>query len=299
MNDSMRGRKTRVQTLPSQLKDIFQRRQATIMPGTPTSLYARVIEKTGFDCAYVTGAGIANMSLGVPDIGLVTLTELADHVRSICSVVSIPVLVDCDTGFGNAINVRRTVQMIEAAGAAGCQLEDQVFPKKCGHFAGKAIIPADEMVQKIHAAVDARRDGDFQIVARTDALAVSGLNEALDRAHMFVEAGADVTFVEAPTNMETIRKIVTEIDAPQVLNLVHGGLTPSIPHDELKEMGFGTVLYANAALQGALQAVTRILASLKEHGSLEKVKDQLASFELRQESVEKGFFDDLESKYRS
>lgn len=269
------------------------------MPGTPNALFARVIEATGFDCAYVTGAGIANMSLGVPDVGLVALTELVEHVRSICSAVSIPVLVDCDTGFGNAINVRRTVQLVESAGAAGCQIEDQVFPKKCGHFAGKAVIPAEEMAQKIRAAADARRDDDFQIVARTDALAVSGLSEALDRAHRFIEAGADVTFVEAPTDKETIGRIVRELAVPQILNHVHGGLTPVIPHEEIRQMGYGGVLFANAALQGALHAVTRVLGSLKERGSLEEVLGELASFEMRQDAVGKSAFDALESKYRS
>jgi 2-methylisocitrate lyase-like PEP mutase family enzyme len=296
---SINGRETRLQTLPHQLKDIFQRREAVMMPGTPNALFARVIEATGFDCIYVTGAGIANMSLGVPDIGLVTLTELAGHVRSICSVVSIPVLVDCDTGFGNAINVGRTIKLIESAGAAGCQLEDQVFPKKCGHFSGKAVISAEEMAQKIRAAVDARHNDAFQIVARTDALAISGLNEALDRAHMYIEAGADVTFVEAPTDAEMIRRIVTELEVPQILNHVHGGLTPVMPPEEIRELKFGAVLYANAALQGALHAVTRVLSSLKKNGSLEEVGGELASFELRQEAVGKEIYDRLESKYRS
>lgn len=286
-----------VQTKANKLKAIFQRRNATLIPGTPNALFANVIESLDFETAYVTGAGIANMHLGAPDIGLVTLSELADHVRAISDSVSIPLLVDGDTGFGNAINTYRTVRTIEAAGASGIQLEDQEFPKKCGHFSGKEIIPLNEMVQKIKAAVDSRTNGDFQIVARTDAIAVEGLNAAIDRANAFVEAGADVIFVEAPTSVGDMARISREIPAPQIVNIVHGGKTPALPRTQLAEMGFAGILYANAALQSALFAVTETLTSLKETGSLDAAKDRLASFEARQKAVRKFTFDLMEKRY--
>src|SRR3954447_19488575 len=182
----------------TRVKALFRSRRAAILPGTPNALFARVIAAHGFEAVYVTGAGIANMSFGVPDIGLVTLTELVDHVAAIADAIDVPILADADTGFGNPISTARTLRLLERAGAAGIQIEDQVFPKKCGHFAGKQVIPAGEMVQKIEAAVDARHDGDLQIVARTDARAIEGLEAAIARAQAYVEAGADVTFVEAP-----------------------------------------------------------------------------------------------------
>src|SRR5579872_337664 len=183
------------------LKSIFNRRQATIIAGAANGLFARLIEELGYEAVYVTGAGVANMYLGVPDIGLTTLTEIADHVAAISDAVAVPLLVDADTGFGNAVNMVRTVRVLERAGAAGIQIEDQVFPKRCGHFSGKAVIPLDEMVQKIKAAVDARKDADLQIIARTDARAVEGLDKAIERAQAFAAAGADLTFVEAPLSL--------------------------------------------------------------------------------------------------
>jgi len=287
-----------VKTTTERLKSIFARRDATLIPGAPNALFARVAEDLGYECVYVTGAGIANMHLGVPDIGLVTLSELADHVRAIADVVGLPLLVDGDTGFGNPINTARTVRMIERAGGAGLQLEDQVFPKKCGHFSGKDVIPLEEMVQKIKAAVDTRVDGNFQIVARTDAIAVEGFSAALDRAHAFIEAGADVTFVEAPIDAEQMTRIAGELPVPQIINIVHGGKTPPLPRSELAQMGFAAALYANAALQGALLAVIEVLGSLRDHGSLQQVSDRLASFETRQHAVAKEKFDALEMRYR-
>lgn len=281
----------------ARLKELMAQRKAVLMPGVPNALFARLVSDHGFECAYVTGAGIANMHLGVPDIGLVSVSELVDHVAAICDVTDIPMLVDCDTGFGNAINTRRTIQLVERAGAAGAQLEDQVFPKRCGHFSGKAVIPIDEMVAKIKAAVDARKDDAFQIVARTDAIAVEGVDAALERAHLFIEAGADITFVEAPVDRKMIERIVSELPVPQVINLVHGGKTPPMAQADLMELGYGATLYANAALQGALFAVNEVLGSLKASGSLEQVHDRLASFEVRQTAVRKDEFDQLETRY--
>lgn len=287
-----------VSTSSERLKAIFARRDATIVPGAPNALFARVTEDLGYECVYVTGAGIANMHLGVPDIGLVTLSELADHVWAIADAVSIPILVDGDTGFGNPINTARTVRMIERAGAAGLQLEDQVFPKKCGHFSGKEVVSSEEMVQKIKAAVDTRREADFQIVARTDAIAVEGFAAAMDRAHAYIAAGADVTFVEAPVDEQQMERIARELRVPQIVNVVHGGKTPPLPRSELARMGFSATLYANAALQGALLAVIEVLGSLRDHGSLHDVAGRLASFDKRQQAVAKEKFDALEARYR-
>ena len=281
----------------TRLKTILARRSATIAPGAANALFARVIEDTGFEVVYITGAGIANMQLGMPDIGLTTLTEIADTVAAIADVVALPLLVDADTGFGNALNMRRTVRVLERAGAAGIQIEDQVFPKKCGHFSGKDVIPLAEMVQKVRAAVDARRDQDFQIVARTDARAIEGLDAAIARAHAFIEAGADATFVEAPLEENEIARIARELPAPQVANIVFGGLTPDIGQARLAEMGFGLVLYANAALQAALKASQDVLGALKRDGSLTAVADKLAGFEERQRVVAKDAYDALEARY--
>ncbi len=284
-------------TLPSRFKSIVARRAATILPGAPNALFARVIEDLGFEAAYVTGAGIANMHLGAPDIGLVTLTEISETVARISDAVALPLVVDADTGFGNPVNMVRTVRVLERAGAAAIQIEDQVFPKKCGHFAGKEVVPLPEMLAKIKAAVDTRRDPDLQIIARTDARAVLGLDQAIDRGHAFVEAGADMIFIEAPISDREIRRVATEIKVPQLVNIVHGGLTPALPLSTFKEMGFSIALFANAALQAALRASTEVLTALKNEGSLASVHDRLASFEQRQQSVNKPYYDQLERNY--
>ena len=280
------------------LKDIAARREATTAPGAANALFARVIEDLGFEAVYVTGAGIANMHLGAPGIGLTSITEVAQTVSAISGAVDLPVIVDADTGFGNALNVRRTVQMLERAGAAGIQIEDQVFPKRCGHFAGKTLVPVAEMVEKIKAATDARVDDDLQIIARTDARAVEGLGRALERASRFVEAGADMTFVEAPVSEDELKRIASEIKVPQVANIVFGGRTPDPGRERLAGMGFSIVLYANAVLQAALKASFDVLGSLKETGSLEAVSDRLAGFEERQRTVKKEWWDVLEERYR-
>ena len=281
------------------LKEIVARRAAVQAPGTANALFARVIEDLGFEVVYVTGAGIANMHLGAPDIGLTTLTEIASTVAAIADAVALPLIVDADTGFGNAVNMVRTVRVLERAGAAGLQIEDQVFPKKCGHFAAKDVIPLDAMVQKVKAAIDARRDQDLQVIARTDARAVEGLDRAIERAHAFIEAGADVAFVEAPLDLAELGRIAREVKAPQVVNIVFGGKTPDPGQAELAKMGFSLVLYANAALQAAVKAASDVLGALKRDGSLDGAADQLASFEGRQRVVKKPTWDALEAKFKS
>ena len=276
---------------------ILEGRHATLVPGAPNALFARIIEDLGFEAIYVTGAGIANMELGAPDIGLTTLNEIVHNVTCIAEAVQIPLIVDADTGFGNTQNCYRSIRLLERSGASAIQLEDQVFPKKCGHFCNKTIVPTVEMVNKIKAAVDARLDPEMRIIARTDARAISGINEALDRAAAFVEAGADATFVEAPKNLAELKAIPSSIKAPQVANMVFGGLTPEPGREALASMGYSIVLYANAALQAAIQAVDITLSSLRDTGSLAECSDLLASFDKRQAIVQKEKWEEFERKH--
>lgn len=279
------------------LRDIAARRQAVLAPGAANALFARIIEDLGFECVYVTGAGIANMALGAPDIGLTTLDDIANTVSRIADAVALPLIVDADTGFGNAVNTWRTMKVLERAGASAIQLEDQDFPKRCGHFNGKGVIALAEMLPKIRAAADARTR-DTLIIARTDALAVEGIDAALERAEAFIEAGADLTFVEAPRDAAQMRRIAG-LGVPQIANIVHGGKTPPLPQAELAEMGFGLGLYANAALQAAVRASAEVLGSLKATGSLDAVHDRLASFEERQQAVAKPSWDALEQRFKA
>jgi 2-methylisocitrate lyase-like PEP mutase family enzyme len=270
---------------------------ALILPGVANALAARVVADSGFGAAYVTGAGIANSFLGIPDNGLVTLSELTSHVTAIREVFAGPLMVDADTGFGNALNMRRTIQVLERAGADAIQIEDQVFPKRCGHFEGKEVIPAAEMVAKIRAAVDARTDPDLMIVARTDAIAVEGFSAAMDRAQAFREAGADVGFVEAPLNDEQMTAI-GKLPWPQLANIVIGGKTPERSNDDMKKLGFAGVLYANTALQAAVLGMQRALSHLKGNGQMGNAKDMLATFSERQRLVDIKSFQDMERKYK-
>ncbi|WP_212525691.1 oxaloacetate decarboxylase [Actibacterium sp. MT2.3-13A] len=281
----------------TKLKTLVEQRQAITVPGAANGMFARVIEDLGFQAVYATGAGIANMSLGAPDVGLTTVTEVAQAVAAMSDAVELPIIVDADTGFGNAVNMVRTVRLLERAGAAAIQIEDQVFPKKCGHFSGKAVIPQQEMVQKVKAAVDTRRDQDLMIIARTDARAVEGLDAAIARAHAYIEAGADMTFVEAPQDFDELARIGRELPVPQVANIVFGGKTPDPGRAVLTENGFALVLYANAALQAALKASREVLEALKTEGTLAPVADRLASFQERQMTVAKAKWDALEERY--
>jgi len=283
----------------TRLKQLMAARAAVTAPGAANALFARVIEDLGFDLVYVTGAGVANMHLGAPDIGLTTLTELAHATAAIADSVALPIIVDADTGFGSPINMVRTIKVLERAGAAGVQIEDQVFPKKCGHFEGKDVIPTAEMVQKIRAAADSRADADFQIIARTDARAIEGLDRAIERARAFIDAGADATFVEAPLTVDELARIGRELPVPQVANVVFGGKTPDPGRAAFADMGFSLVLYANAALQAALRASYEVLGALKATGSLASVAERLASFEERQRSVGKHGWDELEARYKT
>ena len=272
-------------------------RRALLVPGAANALTARIIEDLGFEAIYLTGAGLANTELGVPDIGLSTLTDLARATAAIAGATVLPLIVDADTGFGNAINVAHSVRTLERAGAAAVQLEDQSFPKRCGHFAGKELIPAAEMIGKVRAAVDARRSRDCLIIARTDARAVEGLEPAVARAQRYAEAGADATFVEAPESLAELADIPRRLSVPQVANMVVGGRTPLATREELAAMGFALVLYANAALQASVLAMQEVLGALRRDGSLASVSGRLASFAERQRLVGKPEWDALEARF--
>ncbi|HEX7745811.1 MAG TPA: isocitrate lyase/phosphoenolpyruvate mutase family protein [Micromonosporaceae bacterium] len=267
-----------------------------VCPGAANALTARVIEECGFEAVYVTGAGIANTYLGAPDVGLVTLSELAGHVAAIRDAVALPLVVDADTGFGNPVGVQRTVRVLERAGADAVQIEDQVHPKRCGHFAGKQVVPAGEMVAKVRAAVDARRNGDLLVIARTDARSVEGFDAAIERAARYAEAGADITFVEAPATLDELLAVPRRLPGvPQVANLVEGGRTPVPQLDRLVD--FRIAIFANIALQGAIRGMQRALETLHATGSLSAAAADAAGWDERQRVVRKPAFDELERRY--
>ncbi|MBK1781702.1 isocitrate lyase/PEP mutase family protein [Advenella sp. WQ 585] len=280
-----------------QLRSLVEARQGIIVPGAFNALSAKVIADLGFQAIYVTGAGVTNMWFGMPDQGFMGLHEIADHTARIRDAVDVPLIVDADTGFGNALNVRHTVRVLERAGADCIQLEDQVAPKRCGHFSGKEVISTEEAVSKIKAAVDARHDPDFLIMARTDAAATHGFEAAIERAQKFAEAGADILFVEAVTEAEQVRALPQRLSKPQLMNMVIGGRTPIFNADQLAEMGFGIVLYANAALQGAVTGMQKALTVLRDEKEVQESSGLVATFAERQRLVSKPEWDELEKRY--
>jgi 2,3-dimethylmalate lyase len=252
----------------ARLRELLAGPAPVVAPGAYDALSARLVEQAGFDAVYMTGFGTTASLIGRPDVGLLSGTEMADNARRIVSAVDVPVIADADTGYGNALNVLRTVGLYEQAGVAGVQLEDQVMPKKCGHMAGKALIGADEMVGKIRASVEARHDPDLVIIARTDAVAVLGLDEAIARARAFADAGADLLFVEAPTSEEAVARIAGELRgvAPLVFNWAEGGKTPPLPLERIAELGFSLVIYPIGTLLAATAGIRTLLAGLRADG---------------------------------
>lgn len=253
-----------------------------IVPGVANALYARLAERAGFEAVFATGAGIANTVLGLPDLGLATMTEIVATIRNVVSAVGIPVIADADTGYGNHLNVTRTVQELEHAGVAALVLEDQVSPKRCGHFEGKQVVPAEEMVEKIVAAVRARRDPSLTIIARTDAIAVEGLESGLERARAYAAAGADVLYVEAPRTIEELAAIPPALPLPCLADMVEGGLTPLLPSHELEQMGYKIALYANLALRAGAHAVAQAFATLRREGTSAALMNEMLTWEERQ-----------------
>lgn len=280
-----------------QLKSLAEARRGLIVPGAFNALSAKVVEDLGFKAIYITGAGVTNMWFGMPDQGFMGLAEIADHTARIRDAVSVPLIVDADTGFGNALNVRHTVRTLERAGADCIQFEDQVAPKRCGHFSGKEVISTEEAVSKIKAAVDARQDQDLLIMARTDAAAVHGFEAAVERAQKFAGAGADILFVEAVTTAEEIRALPQRLAKPQLMNMVIGGKTPIFNATDLGELGYGIVLYANAALQGAVAGMQKTLTVLRDEKQVLESSGLVTTFAERQRLVGKPEWDALEKRY--
>ena len=243
----------------TRLRELLAQPQILVAPGAHDALSAKIVAKAGFDAVYFTGYGQAASHLGGPDVGLMTMTEMVMRARNFAAAVDVPVIADGDTGFGNVINVMRTVQEYEAAGVAAIQLEDQVAPKKCGHMTGRQVVPLEEMVGKIKAAVAARKDPDFVIIARTDARTNLGIEEALRRGKAFAEAGADVLFIESPESLEEMKLITSSFDIPVLANMVEGGRTPLMTAHELQELGYGLVIFPTSSTYITAQAVTRVM----------------------------------------
>ncbi|MGQ9369985.1 isocitrate lyase/PEP mutase family protein [Azospirillum sp. ST 5-10] len=250
-----------------------------VLPGIQDALTARIAEAAGFAAITCGGYAATAALLGAPDTSQLGLMELADHYARICDAVAVPLFVDGDTGFGNATNVARTIRAYERAGVAGLFIEDQVFPKRCGHMAGKAVVPPEEFVAKLKAALDARQDPDLVIMARTDALAVNGIDDAIARGRLYREVGADMVFVEAPRDVEQMRRICREIPAPGMANNIEGGLTPSLTPAELQEIGYAVSVHPVATTYAVTHAVTRLMRELAASGTTAAVRDGMVDFE--------------------
>src|SRR5213596_2654422 len=250
------------------------------MPGVPNAAIARQVEHAGFDAVYISGAGMANATAGVPDIGLLTLTEVVQLAGYVANAIDIPAIVDADTGFGGAENVARTIQELEKGGLAGCHIEDQEFPKRCGHLAGKSIVDVEEMVGKIKAAVASRRDPNFMVIARTDARALEGFDQAVERAGEYIAAGADAIFPEALQSFEEFRDFAKEIETPLLANMTEFGKSPLLSFRDLTELGYRMVIFPMSAFRMAMKASEKFLRALKKSGTQ---KDWIDEMQTREE----------------
>lgn len=262
----------------TRLRQLVEAPEILVLPGVQDALTARIAERAGFEAITCGGYASTAALLGEPDTSQLGLAEMADHYARICDAVSVPLLADGDTGFGNVTNVRRTVRAYERAGVAGLFIEDQVFPKRCGHMPGKAVVPAEEMVGKLKAALDARVDGDLVIMARTDALAVNGLDDAIERACLYREIGADIIFVEAPRSEAEMRRICTEIPAPTMANNIEGGMTPLLPAARLEEIGYAVVAFPVALSYAVAASAERLFSALRRDGTTDAVAPDIYDF---------------------
>ncbi|MEM4252544.1 MAG: isocitrate lyase/PEP mutase family protein [Candidatus Nitrosotenuis sp.] len=281
------------------IRKLISRPGPLVIPGVYDAIGAKIAQKAGFEAMFQTGYGTSATLFGMPDYGFIGATETVDNARRICRAVSVPVIVDSDTGYGNALSVWKLVSELESAGAAGMFLEDQRWPKRCGHMAGKEVVEKQEYAEKLQAAVDARQNKDFVIVARTDARATRGLDEAIERGRYYRKIGADIVFVEAPKTIDEMRQIGKAINAPLVANMIEGGATPLIPSKELYRMGFKIVLYPLSVLYANTFATMRVLKELRKSGTTSKVRKNLVSFDQFNDIVELPKFRNLELRYKS
>ena len=269
----------RAPSAAAQLRKLLAQPGCVVAPGVADAFAARLVKLEGFQAIYMTGFGTSLTRLGLPDVGLLTATEMIDNASRIADASELPLIADADTGYGNPINTRRTIRDYEKAGVAGVHIEDQAWPKRCGHLAGKRVIPTAEMVAKIKAACDARRDQDFVIIARTDAIAVEGLDSALERGERYREAGADMLFIEAPVGREQVEIVCKRFKGvPLLYNMASSGKTPDLPADELGRLGFKLSIYPNWVILAAIPAMQNILRELKKTGSVAHLRDQVETF---------------------
>ena len=265
--------------MTTRLRELLAQPGCLVAPGVADALAARLVALEGFQAVYMTGFGTSITRLGMPDVGLLTATEMIDNATRIVDASGLPVVADADTGYGNPVNVRRTIRDYERAGVAGVHLEDQQWPKRCGHLSGKRVIPTAEMVAKLKSACDARQDKDFVIIARTDAIAVEGINAAFDRAEAYREAGADVLFVEAPVGVEQVKQVSERFKGvPLLYNMAASGKTPDLPADELGKLGFKLAIYPNWVILAAIPAMRHMLRELKRTGGVAGMRDKVATF---------------------
>ena len=270
-----------------------------VMPCAYDCLSAKLIEMTGFRLVGITGAGVCASLLGMPDVGVATMTEVLNQARNIVRTTNLPVLADCDNGYGNPINIMRTIREFEEAGVAGLWIEDQVMPKRCGHFEGKKIIPREEMIMKIKAAVETRKDPDLVIMARCDGRAEYGLNEAISRSKDYVKAGADMIFIEAPQSVEELRQIAASIDVPQMVNLVEGGKTPLVSVKELKNMGFKIASFSGSLQKVCIKSMQKFLISFAKTGDVREFLNDMVSLDERSKILGLPEFYELEKRFLS
>lgn len=280
----------------ARLRELLAREGAIICPGAVSPLFATLAERAGFKAVYATGAGISNAWLGMPDLGLMGMSELLSVTGRIAQAVDVPVIADVDTGYGNVLNVTRTVREFERAGVAAIQIEDQLNPKRCGHFDEKTVASVSEMTERILAALEGRHDPALVVIARTDSLATGGLAQAIHRAQHYAALGADMVFVEAPTSVQDLRTIAKEVQVPMVVNMVEGGRTPIVPLADLSDMGYKVVLYANAVLRMAMAAAVRTLDVLREQGSTAAIDAEMASWQERQAAVDLDKWLDIDAR---
>jgi 2-methylisocitrate lyase-like PEP mutase family enzyme len=280
------------------LRRLLARPKLLLAPGVADSMNARIVCKEGFEVLYMTGGGTAATRLGLPDVGLLTMPEMVDNAQRIAEAAEdIPLIADADNGYGGVVNVRRTIRAYERAGVAAVHLEDQQWPKRCGHMAGKSLVPTEEMVAKIKAAVDSRHDADFVVIARTDAYSVEGYDAALERAARYIEAGADMIFVEELRTIEQLAEVPRRFKVPALYNMASSGKTPFLPAEEIEQLGFRVVIYPNLIMRAQIHAAQTVLRALKSTGDMKPVLDKLSGWEERYELLRLPEIQAFEARY--